>query len=242
MGALAVYDYAYVVDKADYIKASVYFGETDESVYSYYYEEDVYYEDDYYGNDIYFLDPFNICYSVIHSNDPEKTELWIAENFAHLEDPSPHMSALVTPATIKKMMMAQNIAQILANLIAMAVIFAIMIVCMYFIMRSSLLNRIKEVGISRAIGVSKKNLSFKFFVESLVLTVLTSFVGFVITSIFIKTCMMLSPMMSTVFFYPWWYALILLAVLTAVTSVCGMIPILGLLRKTPSEILAKYDI
>ena len=104
------------------------------------------------------------------------------------------------------------------------------------------MNRIKEVGISRAIGVSKKNLAFKFFVESLVLVVRTCIVGFIVTSTFIWGCIALSPMMGTVFFYPWWYALLLLTSLILVSAVCGMIPIKGLLRRSPSEILAKYDI
>ena len=43
-------------------------------------------------------------------------------------------------------------------------------------------------------------------------------------------------------FYPGWLALIVLVFLAVLCLACGTLPILMLLRKTPSEILAKYDI
>ena len=97
-------------------------------------------------------------------------------------------------------------------------------------------------GKIRAIGVSKKNLKFKFIVDSLTLATLTVLVGYVLSSVFIATCVGISPLMSSVFFYPWWYALILLGELYLMSLICGILPMLGILRKTPSEILAKYDI
>ena len=109
-------------------------------------------------------------------------------------------------------------------------------------MRSSLLNRIKEVGIYRAIGVSKKNLIFKFFIEAVVLTSLTVFVGYLLTSGFLFLCLALSPLVAEIFYYPMWLAGIVLVILYALSLFCGTLPILSLLRKTPSEILAKYDI
>ena len=113
---------------------------------------------------------------------------------------------------------------------------------MYFIMRSSLMNRIKEVGIYRAIGVSKKNLLFKFLIESIVLTVCTVFVGFLLTSLFVYSCLNSSKLVADIFFYPFWFALIDLLVLFSLSTICGILPIFSLLRKTPSEILSKYDI
>ena len=100
----------------------------------------------------------------------------------------------------------------------------------------------KEIGIYRAIGVSKKNLVFKFIVEALVLTTLTVFIGYLATSAFMAACLALSPMVETVFFYPLWLALAVLVILYALCLFCGTLPITLLLRKTPSEILAKYDI
>ena len=124
----------------------------------------------------------------------------------------------------------------------MAVILVLMSVCMYFIMRSSLMNRIKEVGIYRAIGVSKKNLVFKFFIEAIVLTTLTVLIGYILTSGFLFLCLGMSSMIAEIFYYPVWLAGAVLAILYAISLFFGTLPILSLLRKTPSEILAKYDI
>ena len=130
----------------------------------------------------------------------------------------------------------------MAGLISMAVMLVIMSVCMYFIMRSSLMIRIKEVGIYRAIGVSKKNMIYKCLVESAVLATLTVFLGYLCTSVFIFAVSGSSGTVMQIFFYPWWMALAVLVVLGALSLFFGVLPIMLLLRKTPSEILAKYDI
>ena len=113
---------------------------------------------------------------------------------------------------------------------------------MYFIMRSALLSRIKEIGIYRAIGVCKKNLVFRFMVESLVLSGLTVFVGYLCASGFLFTVYNASSLVSSIFYYPLWLALVVLAALTGICLFFGILPVLMLLRKTPSQILAKYDI
>ena len=104
------------------------------------------------------------------------------------------------------------------------------------------MNRIKEIGIYRAIGVTKKNLVFKFFIEVTVLTLLTVFIGYIIVSAFLYACLSISPLVEQIFFYPPWLAGIDLLLLFAISLFFGILPILSLLRKTPSEILSKYDI
>ena len=116
-----------------------------------------------------------------------------------------------------------------------------MSLCMYFMMRSSFMIRVKEVGIYRAIGASKKNLVFKFFIEALVLTMLTVFIGYLLMSLFMA-CLGTSAIMATVLYYPFWLALCVLVLLLGVSLFFGIIPVLSLLRKSPSAILAKYDI
>lgn len=181
------------------------------------------------------------AYTVIHSNDAKLTKKWIEKEFSDMRKDEFYPS-IVTPDDIFDNIIESDTEAILSNLISMIVILAVMSVCMYFIMRSSLMNRIKEIGIYRAIGVSKKNLLFKFCIESVVLTTLTVFIGYLITSAFIFVCFGISSLVETVLFYPIWYALIILAILYALCIFCGTLPIMMLLHKTPSEILAKYDI
>jgi ABC-type antimicrobial peptide transport system permease subunit len=44
------------------------------------------------------------------------------------------------------------------------------------------------------------------------------------------------------FYFPVWLGVGLFVILAAVTLIFGVLPAITLLRKTPSEILSKYDI
>ncbi len=179
-------------------------------------------------------------YTVVHSVDPEKTAAWLESEFGELTND--YYEILHTPDSIFEELIREQKVEITASLVGLGVLIAIMCACMYFIMRSSLMNRIKEVGILRAIGVSKKNLVFRFFVESAVLFALTVFIGFVATTAFIASATEASELMSEVMYYPGWLAACVFALLFGVSILFGILPILSLLRKTPSEILSKYDI
>ena len=182
------------------------------------------------------------CFTVVHSNDPAATEAYLEEHFSDLDTGVSYIPAILTPNRIFETRIESYAEEIIISLITMAVILAVMSLCMYFIMRSSLMNRVKEVGIYRAIGVSRKNLIFKFFVEAIVLTTLTVLVGYLLTSAFMWACLGMSAFVEQFFFYPLWLAALDLVILYLLCLVCGTLPILSLLRKTPSEILAKYDI
>ena len=121
-------------------------------------------------------------------------------------------------------------------------IFVVMSICMYFIMKSSLMNRIKEIGIYRAIGASKKNIVFKFAVESFVLATLTITIGYLIASIFINICTTLTPIVKDLLYYPLPISILILFLLYSICILFGILPVINLLRKTPNEILSKYDI
>lgn len=180
--------------------------------------------------------------TVIHSSDPKKTQAWLTSEFSTLTGPTDYWPAMVTPDDLYDDVIKDQTESIVTSLITMAVSLLLMSLCMYFIMRSSLMNRIKEVGIYRAIGVSKRNLVYKFFIESAVLTTLTALIGYLLTSVFIFACRGMSSMIAEILFYPWWMAGAVFVILYAISLFFGTLPILSLLRKTPSEILAKYDI
>ena len=54
----------------------------------------------------------------------------------------------------------EGLEEIIASIATLVIMLVLMSVCMYFIMRSSLMNRIKEIGVYRVVGVSKRNLIF----------------------------------------------------------------------------------
>lgn len=233
----------YFVSDADYIALTKQVGETHASAQPDYYKGGYIIEDVGIGGaTINEYGLVSSCYTLIHSNDPSKTEAFLKEQFPNLETGVTYLPAKITPQDLRADLEEEYVVGISVGLITMAIILGIMFVCMYFIMRSSLMGRIKEIGIYRAIGVSKKNLIFKFLIESLVLTSLTVFVGYLLSSLFVGMCLGLSPLLEMVFFYPLWFALVILALLYGLCILCGIIPIAMLLRKTPSEILSKYDI
>ncbi len=132
--------------------------------------------------------------------------------------------------------------EIMISVIFLAIFGALMAFCLYFIMRSGMMSAIREIGIYRAIGAGRRNLVFRYFVETLVVFALTILIGFACSSAALWWLLSKTQMLSTVIFYPVWMGGIVLAVLFAISVVCGLLPILTLLRKTPAQILAKYDI
>jgi len=233
----AIYSSVYFVSDEDYIAMSKRLGETHPSA-----KEDYYiYYDVGTGAEVAPSKALT-AYTVIHSKDPERTSEWLSSSFSDLEAPDKYREAMITPDDILSSIKNESYSSILSNLVTMGIIIAVMSLCMYFIMRSSLMNRIKEVGILRAIGVSRKNLIFKFFVEAGVLATLTIFTGYLISSAFVFVCTGTSALMQGIFYYPVWLALSVLILLFSITVFFGTLPIMLLLRKTPSQILSKYDI
>jgi hypothetical protein len=230
----------YLVSDEDYIAMSRGHGQTDPSaVYgSGYIKMDV--DVDFGYGEPSYRGTHN--YSLIHSTDPEATARWLSTEFSHLSEEYEDTEVLITPYDIFESKTEENMENIISSLITIGVMLVFMSICMYFIMRSAMMNRIKEIGIYRAIGVSRGNIIFRFATESLVVTTMTTFLGFLGTSAFVWVAMNMSSLMSEVFYYPLWLAAAVLIVLYGVSILCGVLPVLSLVRRSPSEILAKYDI
>lgn len=114
--------------------------------------------------------------------------------------------------------------------------------CMFFIMRSVFLGRVKELGIARAIGTSRKNLLYKTYVETGVMSCFTVIIGYLIATIGIQYLQVYSKQASTWFFYPWYLKIAMFLFLLIISILSGSISAFLILRKTPAQILAKYDI
>ena len=132
--------------------------------------------------------------------------------------------------------------QITSNLISFCAYIVLLCACILLIMRSSIMLRIKEIGIYRAIGVTKKNLMLKFATESFVLTCGTVLPGFILSSILITTWLNNNTIAKEFFYYPTYFAFSLLGLILVIGVFSGILPLVSLLRKTPSQIISKYDI
>ncbi|MBE7088056.1 MAG: ABC transporter ATP-binding protein/permease [Clostridiales bacterium] len=177
-------------------------------------------------------------YILVHSTNPAVTEAFLLNSLGE----SRFETAVITPSTLREYSLVDYASLITVNATSLIIILAVMSLCMYFIMRSSLMVRIKEVGVYRAIGVCKRNIIFRFLVEAAVLTTLTVFIGYLISSVFLFVCLGGGSLVGQILYYPVWIAIAVLVFLYAICLICGILPVLTLLSKTPSQILAKYDI
>ncbi len=179
----------------------------------------------------YLMIPENYAY-MIHSDNPEKLASLLEETFGDENVTSPN-EWFKYHSTVSNANIWGSIRTTLFCLGALAL-------CMYFIMRSTLMKDIKDVGICRAIGVSRKNIIYKYFVESITVFLKSIVIGFIIGSLIAVLMMALSGTM--LLNYTFGVAIITFILLFVVTTICGIIPVSLLLRKTPAQIISKYDI
>ena len=220
-------DVCFLVSDEDYCRAAMSLGRTDKMAASY--------DSERYDLDNQ-TDRYRRWYAVLHASDKEKAERTL-ETFLR-----EYGIDAFTPDQAREEVLREAGAGIRGTVISLGVMLAILCLCMYFIMRANLMNRVREVGIYRAIGVTRKNLVFRFLIEALVLCTTTVLVGFALSSLVMRHWVTHSALMKMLFDYPLWMMTALFILLVALCVFCGVLPVLLLLRKTPSEILSKYDI
>ena len=172
-------------------------------------------------------------YMLVHTSDPNGTGSFLESEYGSEAE-------IITPKKFANNLIKESLASIISNAVSLTVMVGIMCLCIFFIMRSSFMSRVKEIGIYRAIGVSKKNLTFKYLIETLLVTTLTVFIGYLLSYLLIS--LIISTLDITALYFPAWLAALILVVIYGFCTLFGLLPVMGLLRKTPSGILAKYDI
>ena len=214
-------DYYYVLSDEDYVRlitgAGIFENVLLHSPYGIWEYDEIYYTN----------------HIMIRSSDPEATEAYLTEKLG--ED------GFIRPDNVFDQLYADVRGAVIITVSCVAAVIALMCLCVFFIMRSSFMSRIREVGILRAIGVTKKNLIFRFAVETALLLLLTTVPGYLLSAWFVGS-LAGAPFISEIFYFPLWLGVSLFVLLLAVSLLCGVLPAHTLLRKTPSEILSKYDI
>jgi hypothetical protein len=214
--------YSYILSDADYVRLMTGAGAFENVLMESPYNLWDYGDEPYYSNHL-----------MIRSSDPATTEAYLRSVLG--ED------GFLPPEGIFAQLYAEIHTVVVVAAVTELAILALMCLCVFFIMRSSFMSRVREVGILRAIGVTKRNLTFRFAVETALLLALTVVPGYILSAWFIGS-LRNAPLISDVFYFPMWLGAVLFGVLLCVSMVSGILPALSLLRKTPSEILSKYDI
>ncbi len=116
------------------------------------------------------------------------------------------------------------------------------VVYIFFMMRSSMLSRIKEIGVYRAIGATKIDIYKIFFSEIIGITTVGSLTSYLLSSYIVNQIQRQSSAFFNIFYFPIYLFIGGIIGIYLLNIIFGMIPVLSLLRKTPAEITAKYDI
>ncbi len=120
--------------------------------------------------------------------------------------------------------------------------FIVSAISIYFIMRSSLISRVYEVSVYRSLGASKHELRKMFFVEILLITSLSTILGYIIMTLLLIQAEANSGDTINLFHFtvgPFFLGILGLYI---INIIFGLLPINVLLRKTPSDIIKKYDL
>lgn len=134
----------------------------------------------------------------------------------------------------------------LSRLTSLIITLALLIACMiyiYFTTRSRLISQIKEVGVYRSIGATKRQIVKSYLSNIFVDTTTTSLLGYIITTLIssyisIKIAKLMGNTPNTNV----GVLLIGVVIIYLINFAIGIIPVMSLLNKTPSEINSKYDI
>lgn len=112
----------------------------------------------------------------------------------------------------------------------------------YFVMHSSMVSRIYEIAVYRALGMKKSELMISFLIEVLILSTITSLIGFAVSSYALILASDTLIGLFRLFLVTPLSVLVGILVVYGINILGGMLPILLLLRKTPAQILSQYDI
>lgn len=147
-----------------------------------------------------------------------------------------------TAADAEEEVLQQNIiAKMNASKVAIIVslsIIVVMILFIFFINRSKMLQNIYELGVLRALGAKKTRLYKQYAIDSIIVSTFTVVLGFSLMYIFTKNANNFVPGIAVDFK---WFLLSILGIYVIMIS-ASLLPIYLLLRKTPIEIINKYDI
>lgn len=127
------------------------------------------------------------------------------------------------------------------SIIIASIVLLISLVEIYLIIRASFLSRIKEVGILRAIGVKKIDIYKMFLGEIIDITLMLSVPGFIFMNYILKS-LIDSNVLTLNFNINLFTMIASLILIVLFNTLFGLLPVFGVIRKTPQSILSRIDV
>lgn len=136
-----------------------------------------------------------------------------------------------------------NEASILIFGIISLILLIIYILFVYFVMRTRVLNEQYNIAVYRSLGATKKSFYAKYIKEVVIISLFTSTIGYIISFIFyiLFNRLAYSTIGLNFFRIDLLSFMLGLLILYGVNIIFGLIPIMMYLKKTPAELVSKYD-
>ncbi len=112
----------------------------------------------------------------------------------------------------------------------------------FFIIRSSLMGRIYEIGVYRSLGVRRRDILKMFLIEVVILTSVSSLVGFSLMTYVLHLIQKEAAGILSLFEISFFTVGIGVLAIYALNLFFGLLPLYMLLRKTPARIMTAYDL
>ena len=170
--------------------------------------------------------------------------------YLYSDDPSQTLQALSNIGLSGSNVVSQQIRQLRAeNLVNFSGLLVFTLIALaasalsfYFIIRSSMIARIYDIGVYRSLGISKWDIQKLFMIESILLTTFTSILGFAFMSYALNEVQNAAiTLVNVIQITPLTMASGILFIYL-VNVIAGLFPTAVLLHKTPAMINAQYDI
>jgi ABC-type lipoprotein export system ATPase subunit len=122
------------------------------------------------------------------------------------------------------------------------IVIGFVLIGFYFLMHSSMVSRIYDIAVYRALGMKKAELMISFLIEILIISTVTSLIGYSVSAYGLHLASDTLIGQFRLFSVTPLSVFIGILLLYGINVLGGMLPILLLLRKTPAQILSQYDI
>ncbi len=112
----------------------------------------------------------------------------------------------------------------------------------FFLIRSSMISRVYEIGVLRSLGTKKRHILRRFIYEALILTSVSSLVGFTVMNYLLASTQRAVGDLLRIAHVSVLSVVVGLTIIYGINMLSGLVPVVGLLRKTPAQINVRYDI
>ncbi|MBQ7652988.1 MAG: ABC transporter ATP-binding protein/permease [Clostridia bacterium] len=175
-----------------------------------------------------------------YANNPRKT-------IKELEDKGIKATSYAT--YVKKIFYKTSIATHVISLLVIVLLLVVQLIGVYKLTKSRFIAAQKKFAIMRTIGVPKNQLVLNAFFESLYIFSLSSFRGWLFSSVVViaadnmSVINTLENLIGTqIIYYPVWLALASLAVMAVFSVLVALLTPLTYLTRTPAKLISNYDV